>query len=810
MAPPPPGGRSRKRRFPRWLLVVLLLFAAGAGVGIARLYRRLDALVNFAYTGKGWKFPTRLYSDWFVLSAEHAPSRDLVVEELEARGFRPSGAAVPGPGEYHASRNALAVRLARFDYPDGWFEGGLFRIRWTGGGRAAIEELSGDDSVPARGKRPPAPRVKRAVASIRLEPVLLGEIFDPSREKRSFVPLSEIPEHLRSAVIASEDRRFARHWGVDFRSISRALLRNVQGRTIVEGGSTLDQQIVKNLFLSRERTFTRKASEVVLAFLLDRRYSKDRILEIYLNQIYLGQSGSTSIAGVEEGARHYFGKSVRDLDLAESVLLVSIIPAPNLYSPVTRPAASRKRREVVLARMVEAGALSPGAADSIATLPIRVAKSRLPAARAPYFVDYLRLELGKEFEEGVLGTRGLRVISTLDPRLQRIAEREVSRGLREVRGRIAWLNPDTLGVEAALVAVDPRNGAVRAMVGGSSYAKTQFNRATDAERQPGSAFKPIVYAAAMDTWGRRDSVLTPATVLEDVPRAFESEEGPWKPRNNENLYLGRASVARALAKSQNVASVNLLLRVGIPRAVEFARLVGITSPLRAVPSLVLGTNEVTPLELTGAFLPFADRGRKPPLHGVRTVMTQDRRILYGAPDRAPLVLRPETAAVVTELLRGVVVYGTGWEARTLYGVTRPAAGKTGTTDEEKDAWFIGYTPSLLATVWMGCDGSERLGLTGTQAAVPVWGRFVADALRFTPAEEFEYPPGVVHSFICPESGGIGGPWCPRVMRALFVSGTEPKNFCASHTEEWNEDGPDGWGEEESTADTTGENGTRMR
>jgi penicillin-binding protein 1B len=567
---------------------------------------------------------------------------------------------------------------------------------------------------------------------------------------------------------------------------------------VVEGGSTLSQQLAKNLFLSRERNIFRKFHEALLAVLLELRYSKEEILEFYLNQIYLGQRGSWSVCGMEEAALFYFNKHARDLTVPEGALLAGIIPAPNRLSPYRDPEAALARRDDVLGAMVECGWLGKEEAARYERQTMRFAPNPPPTTKAPYFVDYVRESLARDISESELSARGFSIFTTLDARAQAAAERAVRDGAREADWRSPVGGVSRNPAQASLLAIEPRSGYVRAMVGGRDYGESSYNRAVDSRRQPGSAFKPFVYLAALDTPFRgRKRPFTPATLLADEPDTFETSVGPWAPRNFEGAYEGTVTAARALARSLNVATVRLELELGVPAVIDMARTLGVTSPLRRVPSLALGACEVSLLEMTRAYATVANGGTLVQPIAVRAVLDRGGNVRWAPKRQSKRVLRPETAYLGAVMLQGPVIYGTAASVRSAYGFVRPAGGKTGTTSDEMDAWFIGFTPQLACGVWVGCDRGRRLGLTGTQAAVPIWARFMDAAHKYLPLEEFEAPPGVVETWIDAQTGYRAGPECPKVMLEAFVAKTEPRQVCGVfHAPAWTDSTDAGqWGED---------------
>jgi penicillin-binding protein 1B len=615
---------------------------------------------------------------------------------------------------------------------------------------------------------------------VELEPEVLTGFGEGAGQLRHRVRLEALPRHLVAAILAAEDHRFYSHPGVDPRAVARALWVNLRRTGVVQGGSTLTQQLVKNQLLTPRRTFGRKAREIVLALALERRHQKTEILDAYVNGVYLGQHGGLAIHGVGAAARSYFGKEAERLTLAESALLAGLIRAPNAASPFQHADRARARRDLVLRRLEALGWVDPRAAASAAREPIRVSRAAPPRLRAPYFVDTVRAEA----EEGPDGppSSGVSIYTTLDTVLQRAAETAVARGLDRLEGQFRQLRRKEPGgrLQAALVALDPRTGEVRALVGGRDYAQSQWNRATQAHRQPGSAFKPFVYLAALGAGPRGEAPsFTALTRVEDRPLTVGTGRSAWSPRNYESRYEGTVTVRRALEQSLNAATVWVAEAVGGEAVVHAAQEAGIRSPLAAVPALALGGLEVTPVELAAAYAPFANGGARVVPHAVRAVADRGgARIGRPAPEPEPAVA-PEEAFLVTHLLTGVVEQGTGAAARAL-GVVGPVAGKTGTTNEGRDAWFVGYTPGLVALVWVGFDEREVMRLSGAQAALPIWADFMRVAMAAAPGGEFVPPETVTFRDVDPGTGKLAGTWCPLRVREAFLAGTEPRDTCSEH------------------------------
>lgn len=636
-------------------------------------------------------------------------------------------------------------------------------LRWTGIGLGAAVVAWGLLLLAVVVVPLPRPQLARATEIYDANGNLASKLFV---ENRTPVPLGDMPPDLRLAVIAAEDDRFYRHHGIDPVGIARAAVRNLLARRVVEGGSTITQQLARNLYLTLERSFTRKAREIFLTLQLESRYSKDEILELYLNTVYLG-GGSY---GVEAASQLYFGKSVRDLTLPESALLAGLLPAPEAYNPFRDPDLARSRRNAVLDRMVAVGALTAERAAEARTAPVRLAERR-PPTRAAYFVDYVLREIRDRhpgLEQDLL-RGGYRIETTMDLGMQEAAEKAVAEHL--VAGR-----PDARGVpqpQIALVAIDPRNGYLRAIVGGRDPAGTANNRAVTAHRQPGSAFKPFLYAAVLEngyTAADRqvcEYVSFPGAEAGKpyVPKDY-TERGRRPPYHNRPM-----SVREAVELSDNVVAVKWAATIGPDRIAEMAARLGIESPLEASLPLALGTSEVTPLEMATAYAPFANMGWRVKPIAIRRILDARGRVIEENRPELREVLDESVAYILTDIMKGVITRGT---AANLAGwLDRPAAGKTGTTDRNEDAWFIGYTPDLVTAVWVGEDIPAPLPGYGSTLAGPVWAAFMGAALSGLAARDFPRPPGVIALDVSAADGLLPNPSSP-VARELFVAGTEPR------------------------------------
>ena len=608
------------------------------------------------------------------------------------------------------------------------------------------------------------------------------------KENRSSVPLAQIPRHLVNATIATEDRSFYQHWGVDLWGVGRAAFTDILHMRRTQGGSTITQQLARNLLGSYERTFTRKLRETVLAIEIERNYTKDQILEMYFNQIYFGEGAY----GVETAAKTYYGKSLRELDLAECALLAGIPANPSVYSPRRRPAAAKARRAKVLRNMLATKAITQVEFDNAMAQPLGVTPIRYSNDRAAYFVEMVRLHLDEKYGSSAVYEGGLRVYTTLDMDLQTIAERALEKQLSSLEAQLkpkytranytiptgdsARASQKTPYLQGALVAVDPRTGYIRALIGGREWNHSNFNRATQARRQPGSAFKPFVYVAAIDNGFR------PTDIIVDEPVSFPGANGElYQPGNYDRTYRGPVTLRFALQQSINIPAIKLLRKVGTSLVGSYARRMGIRSPIGQNLSLALGSSEVTLLELATAYSVFANRGIRNDALFVLKVEDKNGTVLERNSPRPVEVLSEETASVMTSMLQSVLDHGTGYPARAL-GFLNPAAGKTGTMDDYQDAWFVGFIPSLTCGVWVGYDEKRPIGpgMTGARAALPAWADFMIGATRGRPVEDFPLPVGSTTREVCAETGMLATVNCPSITSEIFHEGAEPTEYCTAH------------------------------
>ena len=586
-------------------------------------------------------------------------------------------------------------------------------------------------------------------------------------EYRIFVPLQRVPKLVQQAVLDAEDAQFYRHGAISLKGMARAAIRNLTSARLKEGGSTITQQLAKSLFLTPERTLSRKFKELQLAQEIERRYSKDKILEMYLNTIYFGGGAY----GIEAAARTYFSKSVGQLSLAEAALLAGLPKAPSLSSPFTDPKRAKERRDYVLTRMEKEGHIKAAEAKAAIRLPIALTPFFKGRGVAPSFADFVRRELEPRFGRVLLTRGNLRIYTTLNLETQRTATEALRRGLADIEKTLAGKRkagaPEPAVLEGALVALVPGTGEIRAMVGGRDYGRSQFNRAVQARRQPGSAFKPFVYAAAFDQG------FTPATLMDDYPISYSIPQNgrlvEWSPENFDRQSRGPVTLRRALEESINVPTVRLLEAVGVEPVISLAHRMGITSEMRREYGLALGVSEVSLLELTSAYGVLANRGVRVPPRGVRRVASPSGDVLEAPSDSGERVLREEVAFLVTSILQGAVERGTARRAR-IPG--RAVAAKTGTSQDAADIWLVGYTPRLVTGMWAGFDRPRSLGSheSAGRLAAPVWADFMRRALQNLPPETPPIPEGVFTATVNWRTGFPTGPDDPEAITEFFISG----------------------------------------
>jgi penicillin-binding protein 1B len=731
------------------------------------------ALIDARLQGERVRTLPRVHARPFELRRGQALSEADLIVRLNDLGYA-QRARVERAGEFAVMSDTVVIRPR-----SGPARGQTVAVTFSSGRGGAIRALALD--------------AKDAREAVALDaPVLTALMTSGAREKRRHVTLAAIPPHARDAVLAIEDQSFYSHPG--FNPVRLAML--AAGEVFSDGGaggtSTVTQQLARMFFFADEfnaelrsgergRTwgsYWRKVREIVMSSALERRASKDEILEMYLNDVYLGQRGSFAIHGVPEASRIFFGKDVSNLSLAEAALIAGVIQSPGSRSPFVNPERAVARRNVVLRAMAGEEFVTADQAAAASREPLQVV-ARAVDNEAPYFVDMIGEQLAEQFPGVTTQPGDVNVYTTLDLNLQRAALDAVRDGMARVDQLLAGRRRRSAErPQAALMAVDPRTGEILAMIGGRSYNVSQYNRALTSRRQPGSTFKPFVFLTAFEEsidQGRPD--WTPASLAADEPLTMTFDDQVWEPKNYDD-YDGEITWRRAIAMSRNMATIRVSEQVGFERVAALWRRVGVGTPPQGFPSIALGVFELTPFEVAQAYTMFINNGSIRPLRAIERIDARTQQLRPAAP-RLREVARPETTFLVTNMMRSVLNEGTGASARSA-GFTFDAAGKSGTTNDLRDAWFVGFTPELLTVVWVGFDDNTPVGLTGSQAALPIWTDFMKAALAGRENVQFQAPDGISWADIDRDTGKLALPGCPRTISEAFIAGTEPGDYCELH------------------------------
>ncbi len=771
------GWRERSRATQYALGAFAVLLVVGIGI-LAYYYVAYARIIDARLHGERERTLPRVYARPFELRRGQSLSLVEFVARLNDLGYV-QRQTVQAPGEF-----ASAADVVTLTPRSGEWRGKSVRVRFPAPGRTR--------GVAARGVQAIDIANAQSQDTLRLDaPLLTALMTTVGREKRRMVPLEAIPTHVQRAVLAIEDQGFYYHPGINPIRLVAAAFTNMFGeRRFTVGNSTITQQLARMFFLADEfnaelqsgtrgRTlgsYGRKIQEMLMSLVLERRASKDEILEMYLNDIYLGQRGSFAIHGVAEAARLFFGKDVANLSVSEAALIAGVIQNPSLRSPFANPKRSVERRNIVIDSMVSQGSVTKEVGERAKREPLTVV-ARAVDNEAPYFVDMVAEQVATNFSGVTAQTGQVDVHTTLDSNLQHQAIDAVRSGLVRVDQLLSRRKRNGRA-QAALIGVDPRTGEILAMVGGRSYNQSQYNRAIVSRRQPGSVFKPFVYLAAFEAAeeeGRTD--FTPASLTLDEPATITFDDQVWEPRNYDE-YDGLITWRRALAMSRNLGTIHVGESIGFDRVAALWRKVGVGTPPRGFPSITLGVFELTPFEVAQAYTLFLNGGAVRPLHALERIDAAGKTL---TPKVAPLkqVAHPDTTFLVTNMLRSVINEGTGASARAA-GFALDAAGKSGTTNDLRDAWFVGFTPELLTVVWVGFDDNQPLGLSGTQAALPIWTEFMKNALAGRPNSTFEVPSGISFAEIDRDTGKLALPGCPRTFNESFLAGAVPVEFCELH------------------------------
>jgi len=784
------GSRVRRSwlRWPKWLLPYRRRILMGLGVitlaalgSLGYLYVSYGRIIDARLHGERDRAVPRVFGRPLTLQTGQNLTQAELIARLNDVGYA-QRARVERAGEFALDRHTVVLISRSGDQA----------------GKALTVSFPEPPVVKKKTATPPpvAQRIAtlqvadKAMDRVTLDAPLLTGMMTGTREKRRRVALDAIPARMQEAVLAIEDRRFYYHPGVDPIRMVAALISNTFGdKGYLSGASTITQQLARNFFLTdemaveqqtRQRSLRRKILEQFMAMILETKATKDEILELYLNDVYLGHRGSFALHGVAEASKIFFSKDVRNLTLAEAALIAGVIQSPFYHSPFNNPDRARERRNVVLRAMADGDYITPEAAERATKDPIAVV-ARAVDNEAPYFVDFLGESLDQSFPGVTAKPGALDIYTTLDLNLQRHAQEAVREGIAKVDAALARRKRGPVRVaQAALVAIDPRTGEILSFIGGRSYNQSQFNRAANARRQMGSTFKPFVYLAAFEKAADEGGDITPATIVFDEPTTWSFDHQEWSPRNYDGEYDGGITLRRALAMSRNIATVKVAEQTGYDQVVALWRKtrIGEQDQVKPYPSVALGIVEVTPLELAEAYTVFPNNGTIRKLKTIISVQSGEQNVKVKAV-AGPSVARPSAAFLVTHMMRSVLNEGTGASARSA-GFTNDAAGKSGTTNDLRDAWFVGFTPELLTVVWVGLDNNQPLGLSGSQAALPIWTSFMMKALAGHPNVGFPAPGGVSFVEVDRDTGKIATPTCPRVTNEAFIAGTEPLAACELH------------------------------
>ena len=755
--------QKNKKKTRRRLLIALARFIVIGSLAAAMLLAPyclyISIKIENRFSGRRWDIPSRVFSDTVILMPGQGIRTDSLKEKLKALGYRDASGKPRQKGEMKVSGSDINIFLHDLKIPGLERPGFPVRISIRDGTIQDINALVGNKALPM----------------IELEPEEVMLFYGDEHERRRLITIDQAPRNLINAILAAEDRHFYSHYGLDPLGMLRALFVNLLHGGIRQGGSTITQQLAKNYFLTSQRTLTRKFNEVLIALIIDAKYDKKQILEMYLNEIYLGQKGSASINGFGEAVFFYFGKQVSDLTLSESAVLAGLIKSPGQYSPYADKKACTERRDMVLKAMRDNDMISEKDLQAALAAAVRTATYSPTNKKAPYFMDYLTQQLREMYPPEVLNSLGLSIYTTIDMQIQTAAEHALNRGLERLEKGQPALRRDEPAkqLQGAVVVIDPKSGAIKALVGGRDYAVSQFNRINQARRQPGSAFKPFVYLSSLDS-------CTPATMLSNEPRTMTIGGRQWEPKNYEEIPEPRLSLRESLARSVNLATIDLAMRIGLGRIITTAQLFDFSTPLIPSPAMALGSCEVIPLELARAYCAFASGGVLPVPFTLKKVIDENAVVLALRHMSAKRIIMQDKAYIMNSLLRSVVTDGTA-RGLTGRGITVPVAGKTGTTNDSRDAWFVGYTPDLLALVWVGFDDGESIRNTGATAAVPIWAELMRSIPQCMSGSWFKMPEGVITKIICKESGQLaraGG--CPQQINEVFLACLAPTDSCQLH------------------------------
>ncbi|MDD4915859.1 MAG: penicillin-binding protein 1B [Methylococcales bacterium] len=751
-------GATPRRRKPvarsgfkyKWLISLLIPVILVAGIGGFSYIGYLDYTVREKFEGKRWSIPARVYASPVELYAGYQLTPASFVDLLMQLHYR-QDSQLGGEGSYFVDGPHIKVRTHSFNFADTAEKSHPISVTFEGDSIARIADLDTGNEE----------------AIVRLDPVQIGSFYPTLKEDRILIKLDEAPKALLQGLFSTEDRDFYSHHGLSFKGILRAMWVNVKAGGLVAGGSTITQQLVKNFYLTSERSLARKINEALMAFILEYRYSKNEILEAYLNEIFLGQDGASAIHGFGLASEFYFGEPLKNLSLSQNATLVALVRGPSYYDPRKNPERALERRNLVLDSMQEEGYLTPQQTADAKKEPLSVATvTHRSANRYPDFIDLVKRQLKQEYKEEDLTSEGLRIVTTLDTRIQDTLEKTITEKLQKLEK-----SPKSNDLESAAIVTRRDSGEIVALAGGRNSASTGFNRALDAVRPIGSLIKPVIYLTALEQ-PNRYTIVTPVS---DTEMEIVGENGKvWSPKNFDNRQHGTVALHTALANSYNMATVRVGMDIGLSHVANTLKSMGVGRPVELYPSFLLGASPLTPLEVTQMYQTLAGDGYATPLRSIRAVNAADGRALQSYPLTVRQAVEPAATFITNTILQEVMRSGTGHSAYNYMPADMALVGKTGTTNQLRDSWFAGFTGDFLSVVWVGRDDNKSTGLTGGGGALQIW----ADLMRQISKKPVTLTPpdNIEMKWIDPASGELSSEYCPGAHLYPFIENSGPNEY----------------------------------
>ncbi|MDI9726347.1 penicillin-binding protein 1B [Stutzerimonas stutzeri] len=743
--PRSPRNRSKRRSSGArpWLGWAVKLSIVGLVI-LAGFAIYLDAVVQEKFSGKRWTIPAKVYARPLELFVGQKLDKNDFLAELDALGYRRER-SVSGPGGASVAGNDIELHTRGFQFYEGAEQSQRLRVRFSGDFVAGLSSANGS-----------------ALPVARLEPVLIGGLYPAHNEDRILIKLDQVPPYLVETLVAVEDREFFNHFGVSPKSIARAVWVNLTAGQVRQGGSTLTQQLVKNFYLTNERSMTRKITEAMMAVLLELHYEKQEILEAYLNEVFLGQDGRRAVHGFGLASQYFFGQPLAELKLPQVALLVGMVKGPTYYNPRRNPERALERRNLVLDLLAEQQVISADEAAKAKQAPLGVTqRGSMADSSYPAFLDLVKRQLREDYRDEDLTEEGLRVFTSFDPVLQLKAEQAMSETLKR-------LGKATEGVEGAMIVTNPETGEIQAMLGSRQPGFAGFNRALDASRPIGSLIKPAIYLAALE----KPSQYTLTSLVEDEPFSVKGADGQvWKPQNYGRQAYGTVYLYQALANSYNLSTARLGLDLGVPNVLKTLERLGASPKWPAYPSMLLGAGGLRPIEVADMYQTLANGGFNTPLRGIRSVLTADGEPLKRYPFQIQQRFDPGAIYLTQYAMQRAMREGTGRSAYNRLPQSLNLAGKTGTTNDSRDSWFAGFSQDLLAVVWLGRDDNGKTSLTGATGALQVWTDFMrrADPLPL----QMPVPDNVTYAWVDARSGLGTDERCPDAVQMPYIRGSEP-------------------------------------